>query len=78
MQVINGRGSTLCVGLTTSCSRDSKTYTLLTSVHNNTDNTDDTHDYNRVIGLAQLKAFSCAKNQTYDPIQQIYFQILGI
>ena len=35
---------------------------LLTSVYNNADYADDTDDYNRVIGLAQLKAFSCAKN----------------
>ena len=32
---------------------------LLTSVHNDADDTD---DYNRVIGIALLKAFSCAKN----------------
>ena len=31
---------------------------LLISVHNDTDDTD---DYNRVIGIALLKAFSCAK-----------------
>ena len=38
---------------------------LLTSVHNDadaTDNADDTDDYNRVIGIAQLKAFSSAKH----------------
>ena len=38
---------------------------LLTSVHNDTDNADnadDTDDYNRVIGIAQLKTFSCAKD----------------
>ena len=68
MQVINCRGqhsSTLCAGLTTSLSTDPKTYTLLTSVHNDTDNTDardDANDYNLVIGIARLKAFSCAKN----------------
>ena len=42
-----------------------KTYTLFTSVHNDagdTDNTDGSDDYNRVIGIAQPKAFSCAKN----------------
>ena len=39
----------------------SKTYTLLTSVHNNADDADNTHDYNRVIGIAQLKAFTYAK-----------------
>ena len=36
---------------------------LLTSVHNDADDadtTDDTNDYNRVIGIALLKAFSCA------------------
>ena len=48
---------------------------LLTSVHNDTDdtngaddidaadNTDDTDNYNRVIGRALLKAFSCDKNK---------------
>ena len=36
----------------------SKTYTLSTSVHNDVDNT---YNYNRVIGIAQLKAFSCTK-----------------
>ena len=38
---------------------------LLTSVHNNVDNadaTDDANNYNRVIGIALLKAFNCAKN----------------
>ena len=38
---------------------------LLTSLHNNADDadaTDDANDYNRVIGIALLKAFSCAKN----------------
>ena len=38
---------------------------LLTSVHNDTDTTDyadATDDYNRLIGIALLKAFSCAKN----------------
>ena len=50
----------------------SKTYTFLTSVHNDAedadatdktdvaDDTDDANDYNRVIGIALLKAFSCA------------------
>ena len=40
---------------------------LLTSVHNDGDNTDardDTNNYNRVIGIALLKAFSCAKKVT--------------
>ena len=44
----------------------SKTYTLLTSVHNDaddTDATDDAIDYNRVISIALLKAFSCVKKQ---------------
>ena len=36
-----------------------KTYTLLTSIHNDADDVD---NYNRVIGIAQLKAFSCAKS----------------
>ena len=38
---------------------------LLTSVHNDVDNadaTDNTDDYNRVIGIALLRAFSCSKN----------------
>ena len=41
---------------------------LLTSVHNDADDTDatddadNTDDYNRVIGIALLKAFSCANN----------------
>ena len=30
-------------------------YIVLTSVHNDADNTDDADDYNRVIGIAQLK-----------------------
>ena len=40
--------STLCAGLTTSLSTDSKTYTLLTSVHNDAD---DANNYNRLIGI---------------------------
>ena len=39
---------------------------LLTFVYNNTDAThdaDDADNYNRVIGIALLKAFSCAKNK---------------
>ena len=52
--------STPCAGLTTCLSTDSKTYTLLTSVHNDTDDAD---DYNRVFGIAQLKVFSYAKKQ---------------
>ena len=35
-----------------------RTYTLLTSVHNDAD---DANNYNMVIGTAELKAFSCAK-----------------
>ena len=50
---------------------------LLTSVHNDadatddtdaahdTDNTDDADDYNRVIGIALLKDFSCANNKYF-------------
>ena len=37
---------------------------LLTSVHNEADDadaTDDADNYNRVIGIVLLKAFSCAK-----------------
>ena len=44
----------------------SRTYTLLTSVINNADDADETDEageYNRVIGIAQLKAFSCVKNR---------------
>ena len=40
---------------------------LLTSVHINADSadaTDDTDNYNGVIGIVQLKAFSCAKNKS--------------
>ena len=65
MQLITAWDSTLCAGLTTSLSTDSKTYTLLPSVHNSADdadNADDTDDYNRVTGIAQLKGFSYAKN----------------
>ena len=48
---------------------------MLTSVHNDADDTDDadnaddaadaddTNDYNRVIAIAQMKAFSCAYNK---------------
>ena len=50
MQLINCRGITLYVqGL----------LPLSTSVHNDADNA---NDYSRVIGIALLKAFSCAKN----------------
>ena len=51
--------NTLCAGLTTSLSTDSQTYTLLISVHIDTDGA---NEYNRVIGIAQLKAFNCANN----------------
>ena len=50
----------LKIGLTSSLSSGCKTYTLLTSVHNDTDNADDADDYDRVIGVELLKAFSCA------------------
>ena len=40
---------------------------LLTSVHNDTD------DYNRVTGIAQLKAFSCAKTYV-EPHQTEHLQ----
>ena len=58
--------STLCAGLTTSLSTDCKTYTLLTSVHNDADAPDDVdnaNNYNRVSGIALLKAFSCGNNE---------------
>ena len=38
---------------------------MVTFVHSDadaTDDTDDADDYNRVIGIAQLKAFSCAEH----------------
>ena len=62
----------LKMGLASCLSTDCKTDTLLTSAHNDmddtdskddvddTDTTDDAGDYNRVIGIALLKAFSCA------------------
>ena len=62
MHVINCRGSTPYAGLTTSVSTDSKTYTLLTSIHNDADDADTTDKYNTVIGITHLKTFSCAKN----------------
>ena len=64
--------STLCAGLTTSLSTDSKTYTLLKSAFNDTndadiagnaDDADNGDAYNRVIGIAQLKAFSSANKE---------------
>ena len=50
--------------------------TLLTSVHNNTDNAD---DYNRMIGIALLKAFSCAKKwgEMYVGLYQAYGCYMG-
>ena len=63
MQVINYRRQH-------SLSTDSKTDTLLTFVHNDADDADnaddaaDADDYNWVIGIAQLKAFSCAKKSS--------------
>ena len=44
---------------------------MLTSVHNDTDDadatdtTDNADDYNRVFGIALLKAFRCMKNGNY-------------
>ena len=35
---------------------------VLTPVHNDTEDTDDAGNYNSVIGIALMKAFSCAKN----------------
>ena len=71
MQVINCRGQhSMC--RFTYISTDSKTYALFTSVHNDADNTDtadDAYNYNRVIGIAQLKAFSCTDNIEYLLIQ---------
>ena len=55
--------NTLCRWLTVGDSTDaspSRTYTLLTSVHNDAN---DANNYNRVIGIAQVKAFSCAKKE---------------
>ena len=49
---------TICAGLTTSLSTDLKTYNLLTSAHNDADDTHNADDYNMVIGIAQLKAFN--------------------
>ena len=53
----------------------SKTYTLLTSVHNDADDANDVDNadnYNRVVGIAQLKAFSYTRNKSiplYDYIK---------
>ena len=41
---------------------------MLTSVHNDADNA---NDYSRVIGIAQLKAFSYAKNDDYPALIDI-------
>ena len=35
---------------------------------NDGDDTDDADDYNRVIGIALLKAFSCAKNKRHQDV----------
>ena len=56
----------LKMGLTSHLSTDCKTYTLLTSVHNSTDAAD---DYNRVIGIALLQAFSCANKINMHTVQ---------
>ena len=46
---------------------------MLPLVHKGTDNADNTddandmHNHNRVIGIAWLKAFSCAKNRNFAP-----------
>ena len=48
---------------------------LLTSAHNDADATDDADDYNRVIGITQLKAFSCANNT--QTIGYLFAQSLG-
>ena len=53
---------------------------LLTSVYNDADDADaadDADDYNRVIGIALLKAFSCAKNDLTPLICQYSPLILG-
>ena len=53
----------LKMGLISCLSTDCKTDTLLTSAHNDADDSDDADtadDYNRMIGIALLKAFSCA------------------
>ena len=38
---------------------------MLTPVHNDVDNTDDADNYNRVIGIALLKVFSCANKKEW-------------
>ena len=56
----------LKMALTSCPSTDCKTNILLTSAHNDADNTDATDDadvYSRVIAIALLKAFSCAKKR---------------
>ena len=47
---------------------------LLTSVHNDADATDDANNYNRVIGMALLKAFSCA-NKKQEVSHKAYYDI---
>ena len=60
MQVTNCSGIALCAGLNTSLLTDCKSCTLLTSVQNDTgntdarDTTDDADDYNRMTGIALL------------------------
>ena len=49
----------------------SKTYTLLISVHNDADDAD---DYNRVIGIAQLKA----NNKNYTAVPAYWDPGVGI
>ena len=46
-------------------SKQTPKLTLLISVHDDADATDDAGDYNRVTGIAQLKTFSCVKNVNY-------------
>ena len=54
-------------------------YTLLTSVHNDADNAnttfdaDDADNYNRVIGIALLRAFGCAKNEDNESGRSLIF-----
>ena len=70
VQVINCRGQhSMC--RVNYFSQQSPKIILLTSVHNDADNADatnDADDYNRVIGIAQLKAFSCTKNKSIGPV----------
>ena len=41
---------------------------LLASAHNDADNANNADDYNQVIGIAQLNAFSCANKCYYLPV----------